>query len=109
LTPVVFNAALGWSLVWRVVLAVLMIAPLGVLLGMPFPTGLTLVGQEAAQLVPWAWGVNGFFTVIGSVSALILGMAFGFKIVLIIAAVCYALALAAVISRNGVSTQSEAV
>jgi hypothetical protein len=109
LTPVVFNAALGLSLIWRVVLAVLMIAPLGVLLGMPFPTGLSLVGQEAAPLVPWAWGVNGFFTVIGSVSALILGMAFGFKIVLIIAAVCYALALAAIFSRNRVSTQSEAV
>ena len=109
LTPVVFNAALGLSLIWRVVLAVLMIAPLGVLLGMPFPTGLTLVGQEAAPLVPWAWGVNGFFTVIGSVSALILGMAFGFKIVLIIAAVCYALALAAIFSKNKVSAQSEAV
>ena len=109
LTPVVFNAALGLILIWRVVLAVLMIAPLGVLLGMPFPTGLTLVGQEAAPLVPWAWGVNGFFTVIGSVSALILGMAFGFKIVLIIAAVCYALALAAIFSRNKVSAQRETV
>ena len=96
LTPVVFNAALGLSLLWRVILAVLMIAPLGILLGMPFPTGLTLVGEEAPPLIPWAWGVNGFFTVIGSVSALILGMAFGFKVVLVVAALCYALAFAAV-------------
>src|SRR5205823_964872 len=99
LTPVVFNAALGLSLLWRVVLAVLMIAPLGILLGMPFPTGLTLAGEEAAPLIPWAWGVNGFFTVIGSVSALILGMAFGFKIVLVVAALCYALAFAAIFFR----------
>lgn len=107
LTPIVFNAALGFALFWRVLLAVLMIAPLGVLLGMPFPTGLVLVGEEAAPLVPWAWGVNGFFTVIGSVSALILGMAFGFKIVLMIAAGCYLLALAAMFFKNKVSAQSE--
>ena len=109
LTPIVFNAALGFGLFWRVMIAVVIIAPLGVLLGMPFPTGLTLVGEEAPPLVPWAWGVNGFFTVIGSVSALILGMAFGFKIVLLIAAACYLLALAAMFFKNKISTQSQAV
>ena len=40
-------------------------------------------------LTPWAWGVNGFFTVLGSVSAVILGMAFGFTVVLATAGLCY--------------------
>jgi hypothetical protein len=106
LTPVIFKIALGLGLMWRVGLAVVMIAPLGVLLGLPFPTGLALAGEEATALVPWAWGVNGFFTVIGSVSALILGMAFGFTIVLIIAAGCYALALAAIFLKTNLATQS---
>jgi len=80
----------------RVVVAVLLVAPLGLLLGVPFSTGLRLVGNEAPLLVPWAWAVNGFFTVIGSVAAMILGMALGFTAVFIIAAGCYAGALIAI-------------
>lgn len=93
--PLVFASALGLALAWRVVLAVALIAPLGVLLGMPFPTGLRIVSAEAEALVPWSWGVNGFFTVIGTVTALMLGMSFGFKAVLLSGALCYLIALAA--------------
>jgi len=100
LTPPIFNATLGWSLLARVLVSVLILAPLGILLGMPFPSGLRIIGEEVPSLVPWAWGVNGFFTVIGTVGALILGMAFGFKVVLVLAALCYLIALAAV-SRTG--------
>jgi len=96
LMPYIFNAALGWPLLGRVVMSIVILAPLGVLLGMPFPSGLRIVGEEAPALVPWAWGVNGFFTVIGTVGALILGMAFGFKVVLIMALLCYLAALSAV-------------
>ncbi len=97
LTPYVLSVALGVGLVWRVLISLLLIAPLGFVLGMPFPKGLRAVGLAAPELVPWAWGVNGFFTVIGSVAAVILGMAFGFRFVLGIAAVCYLLGLAAII------------
>jgi len=48
------------------------------------------------QLVPWAWAVNGFFTVIGSIGAMILGMILGFAAVFFIAAACYAVALLAI-------------
>jgi MFS family permease len=94
LTPYVFNLALGWSLLARVLVSVLILCPLGILLGMPFPSGLRIIAAEVPALVPWAWGVNGFFTVIGTVGALILGMAFGFKAVLVVAAACYLIALA---------------
>jgi hypothetical protein len=63
---------------------------------MPFPNGLRIVAEEVPALVPWAWGVNGFFTVIGSISSVILAMAFGFRIVLAAAATCYLLALAGI-------------
>lgn len=97
LTPWLFAAALALPLVWRILLALLLIAPLGVLLGLPFPTGLRVVANEAAALVPRAWGVNGFFTVIGTAVALMLGMACGFKAVLVIADLCYVIALAAML------------
>jgi predicted membrane-bound spermidine synthase len=95
-TPWVLSAALGFALPWRVGIAVALVAPLGILLGMPFPTGLRIVAYEASPLVPWAWGVNGFFTVIGSVSSMILGMTLGFTAVLVIAGMCYLVALVAI-------------
>jgi hypothetical protein len=94
--PPVLSLTLGLAFPLRVALAVLLIAPLGLLLGVPFATGLRLVSKEASPLVPWAWAVNGFFTVIGSVGAMILGMALGFTAVLVIAAVCYAMAFIAI-------------
>jgi hypothetical protein len=99
-TPWVFTAGLGLSLFARVAIAVAVIAPLGILLGMPFPTGLSIVAKEAPTLVPWAWGVNGFCTVIGSVGAMILSMIFGFKVVLFVAGGCYLGSLVAITMRG---------
>ena len=82
--PWIFYAALGLSLPWRVAIGVGLIAPLAVLLGMPFPAGLRVVSVEVPALAPWAWGVNGFFTVIGSVLAMIIGMVSGFTTVFLI-------------------------
>jgi MFS family permease len=107
LTPYIFHLALGWSLAARVIISVVILGPLGILLGMPFPSGLRIIGEEVPSLVPWAWGVNGFFTVIGTVGALILGMAFGFKAVLVIAAGCYLIALAAVAKSQAILPRGE--
>ena len=84
----VFHASLGFGAQYRAAIAVLLLVPLGLLLGMPFPTGLRILGEERQSLVPWAWGVNAFFTVVVSVAAVILGMAFGFTVVLALAAAC---------------------
>jgi hypothetical protein len=91
LLPYIFRSTLHLSLTYRIVIALVLLAPLGIVLGMPFPIGLRLIAREAPPLTPWAWGVNGFFTVIGSVTAIILGMAFGFTVVVITAAACYAI------------------
>jgi len=99
-THSIFSATLGLSLPWRVAIAVLMIAPLGIFLGMPFPACLRIVAEEASVLVPWAWGVNGFFTVIGSVGAMIIGMILGFNAVLAFAGGCYLVALLAITLRK---------
>jgi hypothetical protein len=88
-SPLVFRLALPLPLPSRVVIAVFLVAPLGIVLGVPFPLGLRLAGERSQALIPWAWGINGFFTVIGSICALIFGMAFGFRTVLFIAGACY--------------------
>jgi predicted membrane-bound spermidine synthase len=93
LTPVLFNTTIHWALPLRIMMTLLLLAPLGVLLGMPFPTGIKLVSRESDAFVPWAWGVNGFFTVIGSVGAVILGMMLGFKLVIALAGLIYLAAM----------------
>lgn len=92
LIPVLFRFALGFSLPSRVLVGIGVLVPLGILLGMPFPTALRTVSEESSSLVPWCWGVNGFFTVLGTISAQILAMTFGFKFVFLCGAMCYAIA-----------------
>jgi predicted membrane-bound spermidine synthase len=111
ITPVVFRACLGFSLFARITIALLLVAPLGFVLGMPFPLGLRMAMQRSSALGAWAWGVNGFFTVIGTVLALMLGMIVGFRIVLLLACGCYLLGLLATtrinfspISENNISS-----
>jgi hypothetical protein len=67
--------------------------PLGILLGIPFPSGVQLINNNIPSLIPWAWGVNGFFTVIGSVIALILSMMIGFQAVLWMASAIYIISM----------------
>jgi hypothetical protein len=95
ITPWVFRTCLGFSVFWRITIAMLLVAPLGFVLGMPFPLGLRLAIRRSSALGSWAWGVNGFFTVIGTILALILGMMIGFQLVLLLASTCYVVGLVA--------------
>ena len=107
LSQSILTSALGLPLLWRIVIVVAMIAPLGVFLGMPFPIGLRLVANESPAFIPWAWGVNGFCTVMGSIAASILGMAMGFTAVLMAAGVCYFAALLAMTVVPALSRREE--
>ena len=93
--PAIFQATLGWSFPARLVIAVLTLMPVGLLLGMPFPLGLRLASREGDGLVAWCWGINGFATVLGTVLAMMCGMTYGFRVVLVLAALCYVAALTA--------------
>ena len=69
----------------RCVIAIIGIAPLGLLMGMPFPTLLSKAGVNSEALVPWAWGVNACATVIGSVLSTIASMILGLSITWLLA------------------------
>ena len=95
LTPLITGSFAASTTPVRVLVAVGLLFPMGVWMGMPFPIGLRAVQRSAPQLVPWSWAVNGFFTVIGSVVAVVLGMTIGFTGALVLAGACYAVALLA--------------
>jgi hypothetical protein len=64
--------------------------PLGVALGMYFPTGLELLRRIEPRLIPWAWAINGVASVAATVLAVILAMEIGFSNVALVAVAAYA-------------------
>lgn len=93
---VVVDACIGLPLFWRALATVLVTAPVGVLLGVPFAHGIDVVQRLNPSFVPWAWAVNGSTTVVGSILTVILSMNFGFSAVLLIAGGVYLVAFAAI-------------
>lgn len=77
----------------RITFAILAIAPLGFLMGLPFAGGLSVVERHDSSLVPWAWAINGTFSVISSVLAVMIALSLGFPAVFWLGAVAYAVAL----------------
>jgi hypothetical protein len=62
------------------------------------PIGLKTLASLTVQqreYVAWGWAVNGFFSVTSSVLATILSMSFGFGLVLLCAAIAYAVGVLA--------------
>jgi hypothetical protein len=82
----------GKSQLVKFVIAAATIAPLAFAMGHLFPTGLRQVGTSSPALVPWAWAVNGFASVVATVAAPLLAMNVGFSRLVVMAIGCYALA-----------------
>jgi len=91
--PRFLSSFIGLSIVPRITLTVIMLCPLGLLMGMPFPLGIKVTNAKAPSLIPWAWGVNGAFSVLGSVLAAILSINYGFNVTLVSGLVAYLVAL----------------
>ena len=59
-------AALDLPWMVRVALLVVALAPISLALGFPFPLGLDRFQQEGPALLPWAWALNGAFSVVAT-------------------------------------------
>lgn len=96
LYPFLLEALAGLALrapdAGRVLLSIVAIAPLGYLMGLPFAGGLRLVERHDPGLVPWAWAINGSFSVISAVLAVMVALSAGFSAVLWLGAGAYAVA-----------------
>lgn len=73
----------------RIFVAALLTAPAGFAMGMPFPLLVRRLEASHPERIPWAWGVNGFASVVGSVGAIVLGMAAGYTAVFAAGVLCY--------------------
>jgi hypothetical protein len=89
---VLFDTTLFLSTPIRIAITVALLAPLAIAMGMPFALGLERISRGSPSLTAWAWGINGYTSVIGSVLTVVLSIAVGFNAVVWIGALVYAAA-----------------
>ena len=97
--PMIFQTFLGGAGLTRVILSMLLIIPLGILMGMAFPLGIRLLERDGSAIIPWVWGVNGACSVMGSIVAWGLSLNFGYNTTLWTATLIYGCALLVMILK----------
>jgi hypothetical protein len=90
--PPIVPHLLAFTLFTRVLIAVALIAPLGLAMGIPFPRGLRSAGRGALAAPPFYWGLNGVMSVVGSVATVVIALTLGFRAAMVIGATCYLVA-----------------
>jgi spermidine synthase len=99
--PAITNLFLGGSFAVRVLVAVAITGVLGFLMGMPMPTGIRFLTEGKPGIIPWAWAINGYFTVIGSAISVLVAINFGFMAVFFLAAGIYLAAPLFLMEKTG--------
>jgi hypothetical protein len=101
--PALLNRFVGTPFAGKLLVSGLLLVPLGLVMGMPFPTGLRALihsspgfsGKEPGDsIIEWAWAMNAAASVLGSVLAMVIAIQFGLNITLASGAGAYLLALA---------------
>lgn len=82
-------ATLGLTWALRAAIVIVLVAPVSLALGLPFPLGLARAGTAGGGFLPWAWGLNGAFSVVATPLANLVAVQSGFDRVLLIAALLY--------------------
>ena len=102
--PPLLRALVGLPFLLKLMISALALVPLGLAMGMPFPSGLralaasSLAAGNAQQgnAIEWAWALNAASSVLGSVLAMVIAIQFGLSWTLASGALAYVLALALV-------------
>src|SRR5262249_14155146 len=90
--PGFVRATAPWPFAARAIACALVVAPLGLGLGVPLPTGLARIGEESSAPIPWLWAMNSATSVLGSVLATFVAIHLGIDASLGTGAACYAVA-----------------
>jgi hypothetical protein len=89
LLPAFSECLLSLPMVQRTGAVFFLIVPLGILMGIPFPTALRALGERHGSSIPWAWAINGCSSILAPLLAVMVAMALGFKAVLWIGGAAY--------------------
>ena len=78
----------------RIAIAIALVFPIGILMGMPFPLGMRRADSLAPTITPWLWGINGAASVCASVLAVVVALSLGIGASYWIGLMCYVVAAA---------------
>jgi hypothetical protein len=92
LLPRVIESAWNSSLMVRAIATIAFVAPTGMVMGLPFPAGLTWIGIKYSKTVPWCVGINGFASVLSTIVIIPISLLFGYSAVLLTGGGLYAIA-----------------
>lgn len=73
----------------KILIVIFLLFPLGFFMGMPFPVMLKIVKQKDNLILPWALSINGFFSVISIIVAVLFSIFWGFNVVLFLSIIVY--------------------
>jgi hypothetical protein len=90
--PVVINEISPYSLITKILSVFFILMPAGILMGVPFPLALSFLGRTRPELIPWALAVNGCFSVIAPILAVMFAISAGFQAVMLSGVALYVLA-----------------
>ncbi len=76
----------------RILVGIVILFPLGFLMGMPFPLGMKAATGNNSSLTPWLWGINGGTSVCASVLAVVISVYAGISAAFWTGVACYAIA-----------------
>jgi len=102
IVPRLLETLVGVPFVVKLLLSGALLIPLGLAMGMPFPSGLRALSHSAVAdewessnhgAVEWAWAMNAASSVLGSVLAMVIAIQFGLNVTLACGAVAYLVAM----------------
>ena len=90
------RAAVSLPFAVRLIVTLLLLTPLGLLMGSQAPLGIRLAEARAPELIPWCWGLNGVASVVATATGTLLALHGGFSALLLAGGVVYLIAAAVV-------------
>jgi len=96
----VIHALVGQALPVKLLVAALMILPLGWAMGIPLPAGLSSTSITDERSAVWSWGINGAASIIGAPLAVVIAMGWGYKVVLVVCLLLYLIAFVNFVSMS---------
>ncbi len=93
LSEILYLKVLKPSLLLKLLISLLVISPMGIAMGIPFPLAIANLKKRDDHSLPWAWSINGYFSVIASTGIVIVSLNIGLLVTGIIAILSYIIAL----------------
>lgn len=87
------TSLLGNPIAIKAIISIMLIFPLGLLMGMNTPLWIKIIEPISKETIPWGWAINGATSVFGSIIGMIIAINYGFSYNMLFGAIGYILAL----------------